>query len=202
MADERSSAKGKPGKILIFALAVLGVVFFAGLAAILHYTSTDYAMSLIGDSNPQKRRWGVDQLVLKGLRSGKPALELAMDEKANPESRRLAIFILGEIHYRDATPQLLGFFKGDNLVFSEQAAYALGRLGDVSIVGELTGRYENAPKGLKLKIISALAELGTPEGMRVIQAEADKNEEGTLRDAAKFALQKPQTTTGDPVVRP
>jgi HEAT repeat protein len=195
MAEGSGGTTKKPGAFPILLGVLLGLaVIGAGIAY--HYLSTDYLVSAISNDSQQKRRWAVDMLILKGQAAGKPVMAIAMDGSSDHETRRLAIFILGEIHYRDGAPQLTGFFRGDDLVLREQAAYALGRLGDPAFAAELISGYENAPKGLKMKILSALGELGGTEGIRLLKSEAENNGDGTIRDTARFALGKIQPPSG------
>ncbi|MBI5179460.1 MAG: HEAT repeat domain-containing protein [Nitrospinae bacterium] len=193
MASAYDKVSKRPLKAILIGGFLLGFVFFGGVVGAFHYMSPDYVVSVLSSENFQKRQWAVDQLILKGTRSGKPSLAVALDEKADPESRRLAIFVLGEIHYKEATPHLMGFFKGADEVLGAQSAYALGRMGDPALAHELVANYPQAPKGVQLKVIAALGELGgDPEGRELLLKEAKQNGDTTVQQAARYSLQKIQ----------
>jgi HEAT repeat protein len=169
---------------------LFGFLFFVGIAAVWYLTSPEFLVTLLSSDNVQSRRWAADELVRQGDGAGKQALGVAMNQSVDLEARRLAIFILGEIHYREATPQLLSFFKGDNPTLQEQSAYALGRMGDASLGPELVSAYDAAPKGLKMKIISALGELPTEPGKALLKRESATSTDETIRGAAAYSYNK------------
>ena len=168
----------------------LGLFFAALIGAAWYFTSSGFLIKMLSSDDVQHRRWAADELVRQGEGSGKPALALAMNPSADPEARRLAVFVLGEVRYRESTPQLLSLFKGDNLPLREQSAYALGRIGDASVAQELIGAYEAAPKGVKMKIIAALGDIPTEQGVLLLKRESEAGTDDTLRDAAAYALKK------------
>lgn len=178
----------KKSRLQTFLWSLLVLFFVFGVGAVWYFTSPGFLAKLLASDNVQNRRWAADEMVSQGEGAGKAALETATNPEANLEARRLAIFVLGEIRYRVATPQLLAFFKGDNPTLREQSAYALGRIGDASVAPELIGAYETAPKGLRIKIIAAMGELVTEQGMELLKREATSGTDETIRDAANYAL--------------
>ena len=136
------------------------------------------------------RRWAVDQVVMKGESAGPQMLEIAVDKKRKLETRRLAIYVLGEVKYEKSAGELLKIFsESEQLVLREQAAFALGRMGNSSALPELLSGYGSAPKGLKLKIISALGELGDAGGMALLETAAGSGDE-LVKQTAQYALGK------------
>ncbi|MBI3794092.1 MAG: HEAT repeat domain-containing protein [Nitrospinae bacterium] len=168
----------------------VGVAVLAMFASIIYFTSSGFLTSMLSSTDVRHRRWAADELVRQGASAGIPSLNVANDATADPESRRLAIFVLGEIKYKEALPQLLTFFKGDNVTLREQSAYALGRIGDQSVVGSLLDGYETAPKGVKIKILAALGELGSKDGVPLLKMESDTSQDETIKEAAAYSLQK------------
>ncbi len=180
----------KTSRVLTIVGWVFGLCFVAVIAAAFYFTSPGFLVKMLSSDDVQHRRWAADELVRQGEGAGKRSLALVMDPLADSEARRLAVFVLGEIGYRESTPELLSLFRGDNMVLREQAAYALGRMGDAAVAPELIGAYESAPKGVKMKIIAALGELPTERGILLLKKESASITDDTLKDAAAYALKK------------
>lgn len=193
MNDVEGSRTGKPfaPKLLI----ILLLVVVLGLGAVSHYTSTSYLKTKFTSDNPKMRRWAVSQVVKKGASAGPEMLEMVRDRTLPVESRRIAVFVLGEIGYTEGKEELIRVFKTDELVLRGQAAFALGRMGDESALPELLSAYESAPKGLQLKIISALGELGDNGGRPLLKKAAGSGDE-LIRQTAEYALIKIKGKSG------
>lgn len=187
------SGSGKPFAPTLLIILLLVVVI--GLGAVSHYTSTAYLKTKFTSDNPKMRRWAVAQVVKKGVSAGPEMLKMAGDRTLSVESRRIAVFVLGEIGYMEGKKELITVFKTDELVLRGQAAFALGRMGDESVLPELISAYDSAPKGLKLKIISALGELGHPGGMELV-ARALEDSDELIRQTAEYALIKIKEKNG------
>lgn len=180
----------KTSRFLTIVGWVFGLCFVAVIAVAFYFTSPAFLVKMLSSDDVGHRRWAADELVRQGKDAGKRSLVLVMDPHADSEARRLAVYVLGEIGYRESTPELLSLFRGDNLVLREQSAYALGRMGDAAVAPELIGAYEDAPKGVKMKIIAALGELPTERGILLLKRESEGGTDDTLKDAATYALQK------------
>ena len=193
MNEIEDSRTGKPfaPKLLIILLLVVVI----GLGAVLHYTSTTYLKTKFTSDNPKMRRWAVTQVVKKGGSAGPEMLEMVRDRTLPVEARRIAVFVLGEIGYMEGKEELIRVFKTDEIVLRGQAAFALGRMGDESALPELLSAYESAPKGVKLKIISALGELGHPGGQALLKKAAGSSDE-LIRQTAEYALVKIKEKNG------
>ncbi len=181
----------KPMKYL-WALVVGMVLFFAmGMAVIAYWISPGNLVGMLNSEKPAQKRWAADMLINKGVgRAGTTVLGAAVDPARDPEIRRMAIFILGEIHSVDAEPQLIALMKGNDPILSEQAAFALGRLGDDAVLNELLATYESAPKGLKLRILAGLGELGNTAAATLLQKEAARSDDDLMQATARQALSK------------
>lgn len=185
---DKNSGGDKPdrGKFIYVLLAV----FIAGMAGVIYFSSTGYLKTKFESDSVVLRRWAVDQVVKKGESAGPEMLEIAGDTTREVETRRIAIFVLGEIKYRKGAGELLKIFsKNEHLILREQAAFALGRMGNVSALPELVSGYEGAPKGLRLKIISALGELGDKGGLSLLETAAESSDD-LLKQTAQYALGK------------
>jgi len=185
---DKNSAGEKPagGKFVY----VLIAIFIAGMVGVIYFSSTGYLKSKFASDSVVLRRWAVDQVVKKGESAGPQMLEMINDAAQEVETRRIAIFVLGEIKHRKSAGELLEiFYKSEHLVLREQAAFALGRMGDVSALPKLVSGYESAPKGLKLKIISALGELGDKGGLALVEKAAGSSDD-LLKQTAEYALGK------------
>jgi len=169
---------------------VLLAIFIAGMASVIYFSSTGYLKSKFSSDSVVLRRWAVDQVVKKGESAGPQMLELLNDAAQEVETRRLAVYVLGEVKYEKSAGELLKIFsESEHLVLRGQAAFALGRMGDVSALPELVSGYEGAPKGLKLKIISALGELGDKGGLALVEKAAGSGDD-LLKQTAEYALIK------------
>ena len=183
---ESAGQKVERGKFVYLLLAV----FIVGMVSVIYFSSTGYLKSKFSSDSVVLRRWAVDQVVKKGGSAGSHMLALVGDTAQEVETRRLAIYVLGEIKYLESSGELLKvFFENDHLVLREQAAFALGRMGDVSALPEILSAYESAPKGLKLKIISALGELGDSGGIPLLKKAAGSGDE-LIKQTAEYALGK------------
>ncbi|MBI3582305.1 MAG: HEAT repeat domain-containing protein [Nitrospinae bacterium] len=180
----------KTGRVLVIVGWAFGLCFVAVIAAAIYLTSPGFLVKMLSSDDVRHRRWAADELVRQGEGAGKRSLALATDTRADAEARRLAVFVLGEIGYRESTPELLALFRGGDPVLREQSAYALGRMGDAAVAPELIGAYEGAPKGVKMKIIAALGELPTERGISLLKRESEAGTDDTLKDAAAYALKK------------
>ena len=171
-------------------LYILLAIFIVGMACVIYFSSTGYLKSKFESDSVVMRRWAVDQVVMKGESAGPQMLEIAVDKKRKLETRRLAIYVLGEVKYEKSAGELLKIFsESEQLVLREQAAFALGRMGNSSALPELLSGYGSAPKGLKLKIISALGELGDAGGMALLETAAGSGDE-LVKQTAQYALGK------------
>ena len=183
---ESGGQKPARGKFVYLLLAI----FIAGMVSVIYFSSTGYLKSKFSSDSVVLRRWAVDQVVKKGASAGSQMLGLVGDTTQEVETRRLAIYILGEIKYLKSSGELLKIFsENEYLVLREQAAFALGRMGDVTALPELLSAYESAPKGLKLKIISALGELGDSGGEPLLKKAAGSGDE-LIKQTAEYALGK------------
>ncbi len=180
----------KKSRVLTIVGWVFGLSFVAVIAVAFYFTSPGFLVKMLSSDDVRHRRWAADELVRLGEGAGKRSLALATDPRADPEARRLAVFVLGEIGYRESTPELLSLFRGGDPVLREQSAYALGRMGDAAVAPELIGAYENSPKGVKMKILAALGELPTEKGILLLKRESEAGTDDTLKDAAAYALKK------------
>ena len=169
----------------------MAVFFFCGLMLLLYWLSPSHLVTMLNDVSPAKKRWAADMLIGKGAGSaGATVLDVAADPARDPEVRRMAVFILGEMHCTAAEPRLIALMKGGDAVLSGQAAFALGRIGDDAALRELLGVYDGAPKGLKLRILAALGELGNVGGCSLLKKEAARADDDLIRDTANQALIK------------
>jgi HEAT repeat protein len=185
---DKNSGGEKPVKKGL--LVVLLLIFIAGIAAAMYFTSISFLVSKFTSDDPKMRRWAVNQVVKKGESAGPHMIKMVEDKTLEVELRRLAIFVLGEVKYKEGITKLLKIFsEGDHLILREQAAFALGRMGDHRVLSELVTGFDSAPKGLKLKIISALGELGSPGGLEVIERALDSKDD-LIRQTAEYALIK------------
>ena len=183
---ENSGQKPERGKFVYLLLAI----FVVGMVSVIYFSSTGYLKSKFTSDSVMMRRWAVDQVVKKGLSAGPQMLGLVGDTTLEVETRRLAIYVLGEIKYLESSGELLKIMsENEHLVLREQSAFALGRMGDVSALPELLSAYESAPKGIKLKIISALGELGDAGGLPLIETAAASSDE-LIKQTAEYALGK------------
>lgn len=187
-SDYEEKDEGKKDLAAKTVTAVLAV-FIVGIALIAHFTSIDYLVSRLESSDPAKRKAAVEKIIRKGQEAGYATLSLALNKEADLEARRIAVFLLGEIRYEDAKKELLKLLKKSPPVIQGQAAYALGRLGDVKVMPSLTSAYRRAPKGVKIKILSALGELGDASAIGFLSRAAGDNKKA-IRNAAASALNK------------
>lgn len=169
----------------------MAVFFLGGLLLLAYWLSAAHLITMLNDVNPAKKRWAADMLIGKGASgAGAAVLEVAADPTLDPELRRMAVFILGEMHYTAAEPRLVALMKEGDAVISGQAAFALGRMGADTALQALLGAYDGAPKGLKLRILAALGELGNADGAPLLKKEAARTDDDLIRDTANQAVIK------------
>ncbi|MBI5638075.1 MAG: HEAT repeat domain-containing protein [Nitrospinae bacterium] len=180
----------KPAKYLWGCGGLMAVFLVGGLLMLAYWLSPGHLVTMLNDGNPAKKRWAADTLIGKGAGAGATVLDAAADPSLDPELRRMAVFILGEMHYTAAEPRLIALMKGGDAVLGGQAAFALGRMGDDAALPELLGAYDGAPKGLKLRILAALGELGNMGGAELLKKEAARADDGLIQDTAHQAVLK------------
>lgn len=181
---ESGGEKRPRGKFIYILLAI----FIVGMVCAVYFSSTGYLKSKFESDSVSLRRWAVDQIVKKGSSAGPQMLKTAKDASQVVETRRLAIYVIGEVKYKKGSEELLKiFYENEHLVLREQSAFALGRMGDASVLPKLVAGYENAPKGLKLKIISALGELGDVGALPLVEKAAASGDE-LMKQTALYAL--------------
>ncbi len=184
-------AGGKPAKYLWGCGGLIALIFAGGLLLLVYWLSPGHLVTMLNDGDPAKKRWAADTLIGKGAGSaGATVLEVAADPAREPETRRMAVFILGEMRYAAAEPRLITLMKEGDAVLGGQAAFALGRMGADRALPELLGTYDAAPKGLKLRILAALGELGNTGGAALLKKEADRADDDLIRDTARQAVIK------------
>jgi len=164
-------------------------LFVIALAGLIYYTSTTYAMSKFRSTDSESRRWGVNRLVSIGEGAGKPMFRLATDKNAETELRRLSIYVLGEIKYAPAESTLAAMLKEGPVILRAQSAYALGRFGDRKYLPDLMDAYRTGPRGVKLKSITALGEIGGAEAVDLLKT-AEKSDDDLVSMTARYALEK------------
>ena len=196
---EPGEARMSGGNRLFGCFIVVGLfILMVGFAGILYYTSSGRHISNLSSENVEKRRFAADQLIEKGEAAGKPALKAATDKTLDRETRRLAIFVLGQIRYPDAKEPLLAIMRDEAPLLRQQAAYSLGRLSDPSLLPELEAAYRSGDKGLKAKIIFGLGEAkgeAAKAGLPLLEAAA-KSDDEFLRAAAELAIDKVKKEAG------
>ncbi len=181
----------KPAKYLWGCGGLIAFFFAGGLLWLVYWLSPGHLVTMLTDANPAKKRWAVDTLIGKGPDSaGATVLEAATDPGLDPEVRRVAVFILGEMHYKAAEQRLIALMKEGDAVLAGQAAFALGRMGAVGALPELLGAYDGAPKGIKLRILASLGELGNPDGAPLLMREGARADDDLIRDTARQAVMK------------
>lgn len=165
--------------------------FLGGLLLLVYWLSAAHLVTMLNSDSPAKKRWATDMLIGKGAASaGAVVLDVATNPALDPELRRMAVFILGEMHHAVAEPMLVALMKEGDAVLSGQAAFALGRMGAEAALPELLGAYDGAPKGLKLRILAALGELGNADGAALLKKEAARADDDLIRDTANQAVIK------------
>jgi len=184
--------KKRPNNIPLF-VALLGFLFLViGLVGIAYFTSYSYTFSKFYDGDPKIRRWAVDTMVKKGDEVGERMLAVAKNSDEHPEVRRLAIFVLGEIKYKPALPSLIVMLKNAPIMLREQVAYALGQYARSELAFELISAYPTAPKGLKMKIIISLGNIGGSDSIELLKKEAVSGD-ALISKASEIALAKART---------
>ena len=187
-AEERPK---RPAKLLLGCAGLMAVLFLGGLLLLAYWLSPAHLVTMLNDGTPSTKRWAADTLIGKGADSaGAAVLEAASNPALDPEARRMAVFILGEMHHTAAEPRLIALMKEGDAVLGGQAAFALGRMGDGAMLNELLGAYDGAPKGLKLRILAALGELGNAGAADLINREAARADDDLIRDTAHQAAIK------------
>ncbi len=191
MGQSEPLGRKKPSKYLLGCAGLFAALFACALLYLAYWLSPGNLVKVLNDADPVKKRWAVDMLIGKGPESaGATVLEAAANTRLNPEQRRLAVFILGEMHYTAAEPQLISLMKEGDAVLGGQAAFALGRMGADGALKELLGAYDGAPKGIKLRILAALGELGNPGGAALLLREAARTDDDLIHDTAGQAVIK------------
>lgn len=190
--DRRGPEGGKkPSKYLWGCGGLTAVFFLGGLLLLVYWLSAAHLVTMLNDANPAKKRWAADMLISKGADSaGATVLAVASDPSLDPEVRRMAVFVLGELHYTAAEPRLFVLMKEGDPVLGGQAAYALGRMGDDAVLWQLLAAYDGASKGLKLRILAGLGELGNTGGAVLLKREAANADDDLIHDTAGQALVK------------
>lgn len=191
MGQRATEGGKKPAKYLWGCGGLIAAVFLGGLLLLVYWLSAVHLVTMLNDANPAKKRWAADMLISKGADSaGAIVLDTASDRSLDPEIRRMAVFVLGELHYTAAEPRLFALMKEGDAVLGGQAAYALGRMGDDAVLGQLLAAYDGAPKGLKLRILAGLGELGNTGGAALLKREAANGDDDLIHDTARQALVK------------
>lgn len=191
MPQQLKDTGKKPVKYLWGCGGLAALCFVGGLLLLAYWLSPSHLVTMLNSDSPAKKRWAADTLIGKGPKSaGAAVLDVASDPSLDPETRRMAVFILGEMHYTAAEPQLIALMKEGDAVLGGQAAFALGRMGDDAALRELLGAYDGAPKGMKLRILAALGELGNTGGAELLKKEAARADDGLIQDTAHQAVLK------------
>jgi HEAT repeat protein len=119
--------------------------------------------------------------------------------------RRDAAEALGEMHARDAVEQLIKVVRGDaDWHVTEQAARALGRIGDTRAVdvlvevlsstthhSEASQGYWHPDRAVRLSCVYALSDLGDPRAFPALErALADSGNDTEMKTAARHAISR------------
>lgn len=191
MGQHAGDGGKKPATYLWGCGGLMAVFFLGGLLLLAYWFSATHLVTMLNDGNPAKKRWAADMLIGKGAAgAGAAVLAAAANPALDAESRRMAVFILGETRYIAAEPMLLTLMKKGDAVLSGQAAFALGRMGAETVLPEFLAVYDGAPKGLKLRILAAVGELGNVDGAALLKKEAARADDDLIRDTANQAVLK------------
>lgn len=99
----------------------------------------------------------------------------AMLESDNPETKRTALRIIGEIKCMEFKDDMLGLLEGQSDIIRIEAISALGKLGSPEVLNRINDVMYDAKSAVLIEnCLKAIGQVGSEEGIKLLQEYAEK----------------------------
>jgi len=165
--------------VILTIILICGVIFLS---------TTRFLLDRLYSDDVKTQRWAVDSLIERGEGVAPSVLALAEDTDEDLEIRRLAIYVLGEVHSEKTVSNLIKLLETAPEELRPQAVYALRKIKDPLALEALIRAYRTGSKFVKVKALMAMGEMDEEKIIPILK-EAGKSNDKLIREIAETALE-------------